>query len=377
MTTSGIGDVYASLGVRPVINARGNQTILGGSKPSERVRAAMAKAGRSFVVMEELLAKSGEHIADLLGTEAAYVTSGCSAALALSAAACIAGSDPDKIFQLPDTTGLKDEVILQKKQRYSYDRSYTVTGAKLVEAGDDDGCTAEQLEEAMGPNTAAVAYFIQPDWDDSVVSLEDAVEIAHGRGVPVIADAASQIYPLDYFRSNAQSADLVCFGAKYLEAPHSTGFVCGRKDLVEAVAASGFIGFHTGGRRAIGRPMKVDRQDVIGVVAALDAWFSTNHEDRLLAIDETLSGMRRGLVGLDGVEPTVERHNRFWGATLNVVVDPEATGKSAEQVARELEQGSPPILVAVEGEALAINAHTLNEGEDRVVVERLREVLSD
>ncbi len=230
---------YDELGVRRVINASGNQTVLGGSSPSPEVLRAMEEATRTYVEMDELLKKSGEYIAGMLGTEGAYVTSGCAAALALSAAACIAGKDPERMLQLPDTTGMKNEIVLQKKQRYSYDRSYTVTGGKLVEAGDENGCTPRQLEAAIGPKTAAIAYFIQPDWGDSVVSLEDTVKIAHEHGLPVIADAASQIYPLDYFRRNAQSADLVCFGAKYIGAPHATGFVVGKKDLVDTVMPTG------------------------------------------------------------------------------------------------------------------------------------------
>ena len=246
MTIFSGGNVYEKLDVRRVINAMGNQTVLGGSSPSDAVREAMEHANVSYVEMEELLSKSGEFIAKTLGTEAGYVTAGCAAAMALSAAACMTGNDSEKIYQLPDTSGMKNEILIQRKQRYSYDRCYTVTGAKLLEVGDDQGCTEQQLAEAIGPNTAAVAYFIQKDWDDSVLSLDEVVRIAHENDVPVIADAASQNYPLDYMIGNANAADLVCFGAKYFGAPHSTGFLCGKKELVDAAIANGFIGFHTG-----------------------------------------------------------------------------------------------------------------------------------
>ena len=129
--TSGL-EVYTRLGVRSVINAQGNRTVLGGSMPTPAVKAAMDQADGSYVKMQELLDRSGEFITDLLGVEAAYVTSGCAAALALSSAACIAGDDPDRIAQLPDVTGLKHEIVIQKAQRYSYDRSYTVPGGRLV-----------------------------------------------------------------------------------------------------------------------------------------------------------------------------------------------------------------------------------------------------
>ena len=144
----------------------------------------------------------------------------------MAAATVMTGSDADKRAQLPDTTGLRDEIVFPKVQHYTYDRAFTIPGSKLIFVGDDESCTAEALNDAIGEKTAAVAYLIQPN-QGKVVQLAEAVEIAHAHNLPLIADAASQIYPLDYFRQNAQSADLVCFGGKYFNAPHSTGFICG------------------------------------------------------------------------------------------------------------------------------------------------------
>ena len=371
------GRVYERLGVRPVINARGNQTILGGSTSPAPVRQAMDEADLHCVEMRELLEKSGEFIADVLGTESAYVTSGCAAAITLSTAACMAGTDPDKIGRLPDTTGMKNEVVLQKRQRYSFDRCFTLSGGKLVVVG-DDGCSAEQLGAAIGPNTAAVAYVISSENpDDSVVTLEEAMEVAHDRGVPVIADAASQIYPLDFFRESAQIPDLACFGAKYFGAPHSTGIVAGKKDLVDAVAAQGFIAYHYDGFNAFGRAMKLDRQEIVGVVSALDAWFSMNHEDRFMEYDRRMSTIQEGLRGLESVQTKVVDNRRFWATTLHVDFDPGTVGKTAQQVADELDAGDQRIWVYVAGDrTITMNVHTLNEGEDAIIADRLRELLS-
>ena len=372
--------IYEELGVRPVINAMGNKTVLGGSSLSPQVREAMAQANEHFVEMWELLERSGEFIAGYMGTESAYVTPGCAAALALSVAACMAGNDPEKIAQLPDTTGMKSEILVQKRQRSQwrgYDRCYSVTGGKLVEVGDEDGCTLQQLEAAIGPSTAAVAYFAQPDSDSSVVSLEDAAKIAHSKNVPVIVDAASQIYPLDYFRRNAQTGDLTCFGGKYFGAPHSTGFVCGRKDLVDSVVAQGFIGFHTGGRIAIGRPLKVDRQDVVAITTALKAWFTMNHEDRLMENDRKLSALKAQLEGIPHIDAKVVQNKRFWGFNLHVAIDTERLGKTAQQIAGELEQGNPRVLVDTEGDnTITAAAHTLNPGEEAILADRLTAVLT-
>ena len=192
-------NVYAKLGAVPIINAAGNSTAMGGSTPTPVVKQAMEEAEHYFVDMQELLEKTGDHIASLVGAEAAYVTAGCYAAMVLSTAACMTGNDLEKMDQLPDTTGMKDEVIIQAKQRYGFDRAYTLPGSKLVVVGDENGCTPGQLEAAIGPKTAAVIHFISPDPDSTVVSLEDTVRIAHAHDVFVIADAASQIFPVDYF----------------------------------------------------------------------------------------------------------------------------------------------------------------------------------
>ena len=376
MAMLGGGNVLEKLGVRRVINAQGNATVLGGSTPPPEVQAAMDEANESWVEMRELLEKSGEFIAGVLGTESAYVTSGCAAALTLSTAACMAGDDPDKIGRLPDTTGMKNEVLFQKAQLYGFHHCYTLAGGKLVEIGDEDGCTAEQLEQAIGPKTAAVAYYIQPDWGSSVLSLDETVRIAHEHDVPVIADAASQIYPLEYFQDSAQGADLVCFGAKYFGAPHSSGVVAGRRQMVDAVVKQGFIAYQLEGRRSFGRPMKLDRQEIVGAVAALDRWFSMNHEDRFLEYERKASAIQKAVAGVSKARAQLVENNRFWGSTLHVVVDP-ALGKTAQQVSDELDAGAPRIWVGVQGnDTITMNMHTLNEGEQDIIAERLTQILT-
>ena len=372
MTGNRNSGIYARIGARPVINAGGNTTIWGGSTPSVSVMRAMEEAGGNFVEMEELLETTGARIADLLDVEAAYVTAGCYAALVLSTAACMTGNDPEKAAQLPDTTGLKDEIVLQEKQRYGYDRAYTIPGSRLVLAGNEDGCTLDELETAIGPDTAAVAYLIRPANDGSVVSLE-TVEIARSHGIPVIADGAAQIYPLDYFRANAQSADLVCFGGKYMGAPHSTGFLCGRKELVQAASAHGFIG-----PRPLGRGMKIDRQEIVGLVIALEDWLSMDHEERLVSYGSRFSVIERGLEGASGVKQAkVVPVDNFVGLLLHVVLDTERLGKSAQDIAGELLDGTPRIRLGPVGgdDTLVVNVHTLNEGEEHIIADRLRDLL--
>ena len=371
------GGIYEKLGVRRVINAWGVATELGGWRLTPEVAEAMAEANSSQVEMKELLQKSGDFIAELLGVEAAYVTSGGAAAQALSAAACMAGTDPEKIAQLPDTTGMKNEVLIQKRNRYMFDRCYTLTGARLAEAGDERGTTRDQLEAAVGPNTAAVAYYIQPPFDSPIVSLEETVEVARANGVPALADACSQIFPLDYFRRNAQSADLVTFGAKYIGAPHAAGFVCGKREMVEAVSAHSFVAYHYDGGRAIGRSMKVDRHVIAGVVEAVDAWFTVDHEERISDDAERMAVIESGLGGLNGVRTERVTTHHYVPYMLNVVLDVEALGKTAEQVRKEMDEGEPRIWVGARDEdRVTLSIHTLNPGEEEVLTDRLRSVLT-
>ena len=367
-----LDNVYAKLGARPIINAAGHSTAMGGTTPSPVVRQAMDNANKYFVEMWELLEKSGEYVANTLDVEAGYVTGGCYAALVLSTAACITGNDSEKMAKLPDTTGMKSEVLLQKKQQYGFDRAYSIPGSKLVYVGDENGTTSEQLERAIGQNTAAIAYFVNPGTDNSVVSLEDAVKIAHAHDVPVIADAASQIYPLDYFRRTAQTADLACFGAKYLRATHSSGFVCGKKELVDAVVGHGFIS-----GRSFGRGMKLDRQEIIAVVTALEDWFSIDHEVRIQGHIDKLAVIERGVKGVPAVKETkVVRNNRYWVVDLHVVLDTGVLGKSARQVVSELDTGNPRIKVSGHGDdTVSIRVDILEPADEYIIADRLRSLL--
>ena len=366
-------NIYARLGATPIINAAGNSTAMGGSTPTPAVKQAMEEAEQHFVDMEELLEKSGDHIASLVGAEAAYVTAGCYAAMVLSTAACITGNDPEKMDQLPDTTGMKDEIIIQAKQRYGFDRAYTLPGSTLVVAGDENGCTPEQLKAAIGPNTAAVIHFVSPDPDITVVSLTDTIRIAHDHNVLVIADAASQIFPVDYFQDTAQSADLVCFGGKYVHGPHSAGFVAGKKELIEAVTAHGFIG-----PRPLGRGMKVDRQEIIGLTVALDEWFTMDHEERFDEYRKKFAVIERAIEGAPGVTETKEVTTpRYWGVELHVVVDATEAARSARQLIDALDAGDPSIKVGGEGDdAVVIRVDNLEEGDEHTIAQRLRGLLA-
>lgn len=367
--------LYNDLGVNPVINALGgNMTLLGGSILSPKVSEAMDLANRYYVQMEELLDRTGEIIAEYFGAEAAYVTPGCAAALALGTAACMAGLDNEKIEQLPDVTGIKHEVIVQKGLRYKYDRCLTVPGATLVEVGDESGTTPEQIETAIGPNTVAITH-LAPGIREGVVPLEEVIKIGKKHGVPIIVDAAAQIYPLDIFtKYTGMGADLVCYGAKYFGAPHSAGILCGRKDLVESAKRQGFIGFEASPYRSFGRPLKLDRQEIIGVVIALQEWMAMDHEARFATYDKRVKNLQKAFEGVDNVE-AIPQPESGPAQNLRLTLDETALGKTAADIAAALKEGNPRILVHTNANNINISTRAIVDGDEQVIADRIKNLL--
>jgi len=370
--------IYESLGVKRVINGMGNVTLLGGSTLSPTVLAAMEEANGTFVDMEQLLARSGEAVARILGAEAALVTCGCFSAMVMGAAAIMVGKDPVRIPRLPDTSGLKNEFLIQKPTRYHYDRAVTVPGGKLIEVGGDREATLAQMEAAIGPRTAAILYAGRSEGNSGVLSLTDVVRVAKAKGVAVLVDAAAEIYPLERMTwlAGKSGADLVCFGAKYLGSANSTGIICGRASLIDAVVAQGFISFETADTHTVGRGYKVDRQEIVGTVVALREWFAADHEARLAAQERRVQTIMQGLAALPHVKT-----ERLWprkGAWLQVRVtfDEAKIGKSAAAAHQALRAGDPSVRLRLEEGQIVVAVHNLKEGEDRVVVEHLRRELS-
>lgn len=364
--------LYADLGAAPVINAIGNMTMLGGSSPSAAVRRAMDLAGRYYVDMDALLGSSGRIVADLLGCEAALVTPGCAAALLLGTAACVAGADPERMARLPDVSGMKGEVVIQKPQRYKYDRVVRMAGVRLVEAGTATACNRADLEAALGPATAAVLYPAVAE-PQGYLSLEEVLDVAHAAGVPVIADAAYRVAPVDLFRRAAASADLVGFGAKYFGAPNSSGLLCGRTDLVEAARAHAFAAFERRSLPGYGRPLKIDRQEVVAVVVALREWLAPSfHEERDAAASRRGRALRAALAGLPGVRLDPAAGERVTGLTLSL----EGGGLDGAALATRLRDGDPAVWAYANGISIWFSMYTVHDGDEAVIAQKVREALA-
>lgn len=362
--------VYDRLGVRPVINARGMNTMASGSLMPKPVLDAMAEAATAFVDMEELNRKAGEHIARLIGVEAAHVTSGSAGGLLLSAAAVIAGEDPGAIAQLPDTTGLRDGIVIEKCRRIRYDQALRTAGARLIEVGDEAGCTPEQMEAGIDDRTAAIMYIVSPYLGVNGVTVEQAIEIAHRNGLPCIVDGASTLPPVSHLtRWTSLGADLVIYsGGKGIRGPQGSGLLLGRKDLIRAAAANGAP------NGAIGRPAKVSKEDIVGLVTALELFLE---EDWTIEWNKHVEEAREivgALEGLEGISAIVDEDSSVWTTpTILVSVDKQKTGLTPETLMDRLRTGEPPILTRVFQDKLLVDPHNLRGDEASIVARRLRE----
>ena len=376
MTTADWGDIYKELGAKPVINATGSVTMLGGSTPIPEVREAMAQADGAYIPLMELQEAAGAAIARMVNVPAAYITSGAGSALMLATAAAMAGDDDGHIQQLPNTDGMKNEVLIQTRQRYWYDRCLELAGAKLVMFGSEERTTAEDLEKAIGPNTAAVHYYaVEQEYDPQALSLEDTIAIAHAHDVLVTVDAAGQIYPLENFGKYIRmGADFQCIAAKYMGSPQSTGLALGSEDMIRKIGLQAFASYEGRRVRGVGRPQKVDRQEMIGAVAAVRHWMTMNHEDRLADSERRSRAIIGAVAGIPGLRAelidNVIGHHAYG---LNLWVDPAVSGFDIYDLRDRLKDGDPPVWTRVRDDEDFITIHMfgLNPGEEITVGQRI------
>ncbi len=366
---------YRRLGVTPIINASGSVTRLGGTRTRPEVLEQMAGAARVMVNIDQLNERAGEEIARLTGGEAGLVTSGAAGGLLLQAAACIAGADPARMRRLPDTDGMANEIIIQTMHRFPYDQAYRTAGAKMVEVGNYLYSHDWELEGAINERTAAVAYLCAPFTSRRVLPLAQVCEIAHARGVPVIVDAASMLPPRANLRRYLRDgADLVIFsGGKGVRGPQGAGILCGCADLIAAARANASPG------QFLGRPMKVAKEEIIGLVTAL-AMFVDEDEDSEMAYYRRLAQrVVDSLAEIPGLRITLEHDSvDYLIPTAALRLGGSWPGPSAREVASALRQGDPPIYLQQLGppDELMVDPLNLTEAETDVVIRRLWETLT-
>lgn len=362
--------IYQELELTPVINASATLTRLGGSRMPPPVVAAMNAAAGSFVDLDEMQRKVGERIAGLTHNEAAYVSSGAAAGIAVSVAACIAGIDPNRIVAFPYLEGIdRTEVIVYQSQRNGYDYAARQTGARLIEIGPNEG----DLSSAISERTACILWFAGAHYADGALPIEEVVDIARARGVPVIVDAAAQVPPVSslWHFTRDVGVDIAIFsGGKGLRGPQSSGLVLGKRDLVEACRVN------ANPNHSIGRPMKVGKEELAGILAAVEWSLALDEPETLASYEQAVRFWIDGLSGIPGV--TAERGYPSEAGQPHGRAIIHFSDRDRDQIVAALWAGSPRIAVGLpqgEDDAIALNPQTLEPGEAEIVLERLRKVL--
>jgi L-seryl-tRNA(Ser) seleniumtransferase len=363
--------VYEVLGVPQVINATGTVTNLGGSLMPPEVVAAWVEASRHFVNLLTLHDRAGERIARLIGVEAALITTGASGALLLGTAAAVTGGERAAIRRLPDTTGLKNEVILQKSHHSCYDNQLTNVGVRLVEVE-----TAEDVTRAVNSRTALM-FFMNVAEPQGRIGCREWIELARRFSVPTLLDAAADVPPLGRLSAfNRMGFDLVAIsGGKAIRGPNDTGLLLGRRRLIEA--AKLHANPHCG---TIGRMMKVSKEDMVALVAAVERFVKLDHqaewrewERRIGVIEDSLRDIPT--LEFERIVPPIANHVPH----LVLSWDEKRLQVTRAQLTRRLAESRPPILIGrVSGtgdRGVLISVLTLQPGEERIVADCLRTIL--
>jgi len=367
-------EVYEQFGVQPFINCTSTYTINGGSAMLPEVIEAMNRASFYPVNLDELMEGAGKRLAELLQAEAAMVSSGAAGSMTCATLACVAGGDPEKMQQLPDTTGLKGEVVVPRWSRSVYDHAVRSTGVKMVEVE-----TLEDLEKAFGPRTAMATGQINLANDGNPFTLEQYVAVAHKHGVPVVMDVADRL-PLVPNPYLSRGVDMVAYsGGKIIRGPQTAGMLVGRKDLVEAAF------MNSAPHHAFARAMKVSKEEVAGMVKAIEMLRSGKRnrdaEDaEWRAWCRHITDVVSKVPGVSG--EIIEPKDKAYYPTMKVVWDPRKIGISAGEVGKQLLEGEPRIMTHAgmregdEASEMLLRPAAMWAGEYKVVADRLHEILS-
>ncbi|MGE5646515.1 MAG: aminotransferase class V-fold PLP-dependent enzyme [Acidobacteriota bacterium] len=363
-------DYFAELGVRTFINAAGTFTAMSASLMPPEVKAAWEYASHSFVNISELQDKAGARISSLVGAESAMVTSGAAGALTVGTAACVTGANQNLIRQLPDTTGLKNEVLIQKTHHFGYEHAIRAAGVKLVDVE-----TPEDVDRAVNPRTAMMMFLNLAD-PNGRIKAADWVALGKKHGVPTFNDCAADVPPASNLSKYVRMGfDLVTFsGGKGLCGPQSAGLLLGRKDLIQAARLNTSPNGET-----IARGMKVNKEEILAMMVAVEIYLDKDHEAEWKEWErrvETIAGAVRGLPGVqtEMFVPEIANHvphlKIWWDAAKIKLTPPEVQAR--------LREGKPSIeanpMTSVK--ELVFGVWMLQPGEAEIVARRLREVLS-
>ncbi|MGH9753641.1 MAG: aminotransferase class V-fold PLP-dependent enzyme [Blastocatellia bacterium] len=360
-------NVYERIGVQPLVNAAGILTMLGGSLMLKEVKAAMEEASRHYVNLRELHEAAGALIARRIGVEAALVTSGAAAALLIGTAACVTKGDPERIRRIPDTSGMPNEVIVQRAHRHHFDHAIRSAGVRFVEVE-----TREELDKAFSSKTAMMHFLVYAD-KKGRIGMEEWIDIGKKRGIPNFLDAAADIPPAGNLRKYTDMGfDLVAFsGGKALRGPQCSGLLLGRKDLVEAAFLN-----DSPFPDSIGRGCKVGKEEIIGLLTAVELFLKRDHAADWKRWQAIIADWEAELHKVRGI--TLERigpENAGNVPYLSLNWDQSARGFSHEDFLNRLREGRPRIeLWDTRDRGLCLTPFMLEPGEEKIVIRRVVEV---
>ncbi len=364
-------DLFKELGVRTFINAAGTYTFMTGSLMQPEVVEAIQSTSKNFCLLDELQDKVGERIAQLTKAESAVVTAGCFSAMTLGLAGVLTGSDPKKVEQLPhlEGTGMRSEVIIQKGHNVGYSQALTNTGCKLVFIE-----SIADAEKAINEKTALL-WFLNIQSDKGSITHEEWVALGKKHNIPTMIDIAADVPPVsNLWKFNEMGFDLVCIsGGKAMRGPQSAGILMGKKDLIAAARLSMPPRGST-----IGRGMKVNKEEVVGMYVALDHYLKYDHEKEWKEWEERIATIQNAIRNLAGV--TTEVKVPALGnvtPTLHVTWDSNKVKITTKELQERLRSGDPSIEVVGNDEGhITITSWVMKSGEDKIVAKRLKEVLA-
>jgi L-seryl-tRNA(Ser) seleniumtransferase len=363
-------NIYKQLGIRPVINCMGAWTVIGASKQWPELHAPMAEASSQFVFLEELQEKIGERLSKLIGSEAAMVTTGAAGSITLGTCASLTGADEEKIRRLPDLTGMKSEVLIQKRHRNNFDHAIRNTGVKLIEVE-----SKEQLLSAISDRTAMLYFLGGSGPQEMVVPLEECIAIGRKGGFPVLVDAANLLPSWDNVQKlTPMGVDLICIsGGKHMRGPQCSGILAGRKELIRAALLNS-----SPHEDALGRPMKVGREEMVGVWLAAEKYAKLDFDAfnrQCVEQAEYLIRELRKIPGLDlGYTPDLKSHR-----VQRVLVqwDEQKMGLTTSEFERKLLEGEPRIAaLRHEPQGMTFVFFLGEPGDEKLVARRLKEVFT-
>jgi len=360
-------NILKELGIRTFVNAAGTYTAMTASLMHDEVVETIKQSAKQFAMLDEVQDKVGEKIAELCHAEAATVTAGCWSALVLGTAGVLTGMDMKKVAQLPNVTGMKAEVIVQKGHNIGYVHALTNTGAIIVEIE-----TVQELEKAINEKTAMM-WFLNTYAPMGKIQHEEWVAIAKKHKIPTMIDMAADVPPVsNLWKYNDLGFDLVCIsGGKAMCGPQSAGILMGRKDLIAAARLSAPP---RGGN--IGRGMKVNKEEIVGMYVALEKYINQDHDAEWKMWESKIDSIKTAVNSIEGVTtevsvPPIANHTPL----LFINWDESKVKTNNKDLMLKLRNGSPSIEVMANGTGINITVFMLQEGEEKIVAKRVREEL--